>query len=51
MLGCNDWVSMAVVSDGQYGIPKGLVFSYPVICTGNGNWQIVKDLSISKSYE
>src|SRR5947199_5037309 len=30
----NDWVSMAVVSRGQYGVPAGLVFSYP--CRGDG---------------
>ena len=30
----NDWMSLALVSDGAYGVPKGLVFSYPV--TSNG---------------
>lgn len=28
----NDWTSMAVVSDGEYAVPSGLVFSYPVQC-------------------
>jgi malate dehydrogenase len=29
-----DWMSLAVVSDGQYGVPKGLVYSYPVTSDG-----------------
>jgi malate dehydrogenase len=29
-----DWMSLAVVSDGQYGVPKELVFSYPVTSDG-----------------
>src|SRR5690606_19956891 len=33
-----DWASMAVVSDGSYGIPEGLIYSYPVT-TSNGDWQ------------
>lgn len=36
-----DVVSMAVVSDGSYGVPEGLVFSFPVTC-GHGNFQIVQ---------
>jgi hypothetical protein len=40
-------VSMAVASDGSYGIPKGLVFSYPVTCSG-GKYQIVKGLKLDK---
>ncbi len=40
-----DWVSMAVVSDGSYGIPEGLIYSYPVT-TSNGDWQIVQGLEI-----
>jgi malate dehydrogenase len=39
------WVSMAVVSDGSYGIPEGLVYSYPVT-TSNGEWEIVQGLEI-----
>ncbi|GAA2041112.1 malate dehydrogenase [Yaniella flava] len=41
-----DWVSMAVVSDGSYGIPEGLMYSFPVT-TQDGNWQIVHDLEIN----
>lgn len=42
----NDWVSMAVVSDGSYEIPEGLIYSFPVT-TNNGNWEIVQGLDIS----
>ena len=42
----NDWVSMGVYSDGSYGIEKGLIYSFPVICK-NGEHQIIKDLPIS----
>jgi malate dehydrogenase len=41
----DDWVSMAVVSDGSYGVPEGLVYSYPVI-TRDGDWEIVQGLEI-----
>ena len=41
------WTSMAFVSEGQYGVPKGLVFSYPVICS-NGWYKVVKNLSFSE---
>jgi malate dehydrogenase len=40
-----DWVSMAVHSDGSYGVPEGLVYSYPVT-TKNGEWAIVQGLDI-----
>ena len=40
-----DWVSMAVVSDGSYGVPEGLVSSFPVT-TRDGNWEIVQGLDI-----
>ena len=41
----DDWVSMAVRSDGSYGIPEGLIYSYPVTTSG-GAWSIVQDLEI-----
>ncbi len=41
----NDWVSMAVVSDGSYGVPEGLVSSFPVT-TRDGDWEIVQGLEI-----
>ncbi|HEY4873767.1 MAG TPA: malate dehydrogenase [Steroidobacteraceae bacterium] len=40
-----DWVSMAVPSDGSYGIAEGVIFSYPVTCK-NGDYHIVQELSI-----
>jgi malate dehydrogenase len=40
-----DWVSMAVPSDGSYGIPEGVVYSYPVTCR-NGGYEIVQGLAI-----
>ncbi|TNY38714.1 malate dehydrogenase [Thermomonospora catenispora] len=42
-----DWTSMAVVSDGSYGVPEGLVSSFPVTCSG-GEWQIVQGLEIDE---
>jgi malate dehydrogenase len=40
-----DWVSMAVPSDGSYGVAPGVVFSYPCVCQG-GDYQIVQGLSV-----
>jgi malate dehydrogenase len=42
-----DWVSMAVVSDGSYGVPEGLVSSFPVTAQ-DGNWSIVQGLEIAE---
>jgi malate dehydrogenase len=42
----DDWVSMAVASDGSYGVPEGLIYSYPVTTSG-GNWEIVQGLEIN----
>lgn len=42
-----DWVSMAVFSDGSYGIEEGLIYSYPVTCK-DGNWTIVTGLENSE---
>ena len=41
-----DWVSMSVPSDGSYGIPEGVIYSYPVT-TRNGEYQIVQGLDIT----
>jgi malate dehydrogenase len=40
-----DWLSMAVVSDGSYGVPAGLISSFPVT-TKDGSWEIVQGLEI-----
>jgi len=39
------WVSMGVRSDGSYGSPQNVIFSYPVVCK-NKQWTIVKDLGV-----
>ena len=41
-----DWVSMAVPSDGSYGIPEGVIYGYPVTCK-NGQYDIVQGLAIN----
>lgn len=40
-----DWVSMAIASDGSYGISEGVFYSYPVVCSG-GRYTIVPALDI-----
>jgi malate dehydrogenase len=40
-----DWTSMAIASEGSYGIKEGIVYSYPVTCKG-GEYQIVQGLNI-----
>jgi malate dehydrogenase len=41
----DDWVSMGVPSDGSYGVPEGLMSSFPCICRA-GRWEIVQGLEI-----
>jgi malate dehydrogenase len=40
-----DWVSMAIPSDGSYGVPEGLISSFPCVCK-NGKYEIVQGLEI-----
>lgn len=42
-----DWVSMAIPSDGSYGIEEGVIFSYPCICK-DGEYEIVQGLEVSE---
>jgi malate dehydrogenase len=42
-----DWVSMAVPSDGSYGIAPGVIYGYPVTCK-NGKYEIVLKLDINE---
>jgi malate dehydrogenase len=42
-----DWTSMAVASDGSYGIPEGVMYSYPVTCKG-GRYAIVQGLAVDE---
>jgi malate dehydrogenase len=41
----DDWVSMAVPSDGSYGVPEGLISSFPCTCSGQ-EWSIVQGLDL-----
>jgi malate dehydrogenase len=40
-----DWVSMAIVSDGSYGVPEGIISSFPCTCSG-GKYEVVQGLDI-----
>jgi malate dehydrogenase len=40
-----DWTSVGVISRGEYGIPEGLVFSYPVTSDGS-SWEVVEGLDL-----
>ncbi len=42
-----DWVSMGIPSDGSYGIEAGVIYSYPVTCSG-GKYEIVQGLAIDE---
>ncbi|MBM4209126.1 MAG: malate dehydrogenase, partial [Gammaproteobacteria bacterium] len=42
-----DWVSMGIPADGSYGIPEGVIYSYPVVCRG-GHYEIVQGLAIDE---
>jgi malate dehydrogenase len=45
-LGTNGkWVTMGIPSDGQYGIPKDVMFGFPVTCE-NGEYKLVEGLAI-----
>ena len=42
----DDWVSMGIPADGSYGIAEGVVYSYPVRCSG-GSYEIVQGLDVN----
>ena len=42
-----DWTSAAIMSDGSYGVPEGIVSSFPVTSSG-GEWQVVQGLEVSE---
>ena len=44
-LGSDGVVSMGVYSDGSYGIAEGLIYSFPVRCSG-GDWEIVQGIEV-----
>ena len=41
-----DWVSMAIPSDGSYGVPEGIISSFPCVCK-DGDYSIVQGLDIN----
>lgn len=43
----DDWLSMGVPSDGSYGVPEGLVYSFPVTCS-NGDYKIVQGVKFNE---
>jgi len=43
----NDWVSMAIPSDGSYGISEGIIYSFPTVCS-DGNYEIVQSLEMNE---
>ncbi|MGR3898494.1 malate dehydrogenase [Psychrobacter sp. 1176_08] len=45
----NDWVSMGVYSNGEYGIAEGLIYSFPCTCS-NGDWSIVDGVDVSSDF-
>jgi malate dehydrogenase len=42
-----DWTSMGITSDGSYGVPEGLISSFPVVCR-DGGYEIVQGLDIDE---
>jgi malate dehydrogenase len=43
-----EWRSVCVASDGSYGVPEGLISSFPVRCDGKGGWQIVQGVELNE---
>jgi len=41
-----DWTSVAVSSDGSYGVPQGLMCSFPIKALGGGKWEVVQGLKL-----
>ncbi|KJK47361.1 malate dehydrogenase [Lentzea aerocolonigenes] len=42
-----EWTSMAIPSDGSYGVPEGIISSFPVKCSG-GSYEIIQGLEIDE---
>ncbi|MFO0599384.1 MAG: malate dehydrogenase [Myxococcaceae bacterium] len=42
------WTTMGVPSNGEYGIPKDVIYGFPCLCKGNGQYEIIKDLEIDE---
>jgi malate dehydrogenase len=43
-----DCVSVGVTSTGQYGVPDGLTFGFPIVADGQGNWSVKEDFAINE---
>jgi len=43
-----DCVSVGVTSSGQYGVPEGLTFGFPIVADGQGNWSVKEDFAIDE---
>ena len=43
----NDWTSMGVLSTGAYGVPEGLIYSFPCVCK-DGVYQVVEGVEINE---
>ncbi len=44
----NDWFSAAVMSDGSYNVPEGIIFGFPLRASSSGEISIVQNLPISE---
>ena len=43
-----DWVSMAIPSEGDYGVPEGIISSFPVTTAGDGAYEVVQGLELNE---
>ena len=43
-----DWFSAAIPSDGSYGVSQGLIFSYPLRSSGNGDYEVVQEIELDE---
>ena len=46
--GKGDWCSAAIPSDGSYGVTQGLIFSYPLRSSGNGDYEVVQGIELDE---
>ena len=46
--GIGDWFSAAIPSDGSYGVTQGLIFSYPLRSSGNGDYEVVQGIELDE---
>ena len=46
--GKGDWFSAAIPSDGSYGVTRGLIFSYPLRSSGNGDYEVVQGIELDE---